>query len=408
MRNVMLAARNLLRHKRKTFAVLSSLVIGLAGMVVFQGFLGETMRGFRDSMILSGLGHLEVAGREGYFEDGEYDPYGYALEGSEAISARLGSEPGVAAVFPQAGFIAVAGLGEVSTTLLVRAYPANRMHLSPLKAEAKAPIDRFTLGALVAGTPIRDGERDRLVLGEASARILGAKVGDALTMMTVLPGGRLAGRDFTVCAIFAAAGGDKTFAYTDYASAADFLGIAGPPVLDILLKDVSYTGEVERSLPEGVAYRGWKDLATLYVQVNSMLNGFLSFIRSVILLVTLFILANATNRNVLERMREWGTLRAMGTRRRDILLIVVLEGCLQGLAGASLGIVLGFAVAGLIDVAGGLGYSNGIQSYSIMVRPGLDSVWLNLVPAILVAGLASILPGIRALRPTPAECLRQA
>ncbi len=38
MRNFMIASRNLLRHKRKTLVVLSSLVIGLAGMVVFQGF----------------------------------------------------------------------------------------------------------------------------------------------------------------------------------------------------------------------------------------------------------------------------------------------------------------------------------------------------------------------------------
>lgn len=408
MRNFMIASRNLLRHKRKTLVVLSSLVIGLAGMVVFQGFLGETMRGFRDATILSGLGHLEVAGRQGYFEDGEYDPGDYPLKDSEALSAGLIGEPGVAAVFPSAGFIAVAGFGEASTTLLVRAYPAGRMYFSPLKAEAKAPIDRFTLGALVAGSPIKGGERDRIILGEASARILGVKVGDVLTAMTALPGARLAGRDFTVSAIFVAPGQDKTFAYTDYASAADFLGLAGPPVLHILLKDIDYTAGVERSLPEGTAYRGWKDLASLYVQVNSMLNSFLKFIRSVILLVTLFILANSMNRIVLERMREWGTLRAMGTKRRDVMMIVLLEGCLQGAAGAALGIGLGFAVAGIIDIAGGLPYSSGIQSYSIMVRPGIDSVWLNLFPAILVAGLASILPGIRALRLTPAECLRQA
>ena len=65
MKNLLIASRNLLRHKRKTLVVLSGLVFGLAGMVVFQGFLGESMRGFRDSDILSGLGHLEVAGRRG-------------------------------------------------------------------------------------------------------------------------------------------------------------------------------------------------------------------------------------------------------------------------------------------------------------------------------------------------------
>ena len=200
---------------------------------------------------------------------------------------------------------------------------------------------------------------------------------------------------------------DKSFAYTDYRSAADFVGISEPPVLNVLLKDIAYTDAVARSLPQGIAYRGWKDLATLYVQVNSMLNSFLAFIRAVILVVTLFILANSMNRIVRERMREWGTLRAMGTKKGSIMAIVLLEGCLQGAAGGALGLLLGFAVAGAINAAGGLPYTAGDQSVAILVKPGLDSVWLNLVPATLVAGLASIFPGLRAIRLSPAECLRQ-
>jgi putative ABC transport system permease protein len=407
VRNLLIASRNLLRHTRKTFVVLSGLVIGLAGMVVFQGFLGEMMRVFRDGTILSGLGHLQLAGGEGYFEDGEYDPYGYVLKDSAVLAARIGREPGVAAAFPSVGFIAVAGFGDISTSLLVRGYPPERMYFSPAKAVAQAPIDRFTLGALVAGAPIEKGERDRLVLGESSARILGARIGDVITAMTVLPGGRLAGRDLTVSAIFAAPGLDGTFAFMDYDSASDFIGIAGPPVLDVLLKDISSTDEIERSLPKEIAHRGWKDLATLYVQVNTILSSFLNFIRAIILLVTLFILANSMNRIVRERMREWGTLRAMGTRRKDILLIVVLEGCLQGMVGSALGIALGFAVAGVIDAVGGLHFSSGAQTYLIMVHPGIASIWLNLIPATLAAGLVSILPGVKALRLTPAECLRQ-
>ncbi len=178
MRNLLIASRNILRHKRKTLVVLSGLVFGLAGMVVFQGFLGESMRGFRDSMILSGLGHLEVAGGEGYFEDGAFDPYAYPLKDAEALSARIEARTGVAAVFPSAGFIAVAGLGDASTTLLVRAFPPERMRFALPRRVAAAPGDRFSLGTLVAGRPIEAGERDGLVLGEGAARILGAKVGD--------------------------------------------------------------------------------------------------------------------------------------------------------------------------------------------------------------------------------------
>ena len=90
-------------------------------------------------------------------------------------------------------------------------------------------------------------------------------------------------------------------------------------------------------LPHGVAVRTWHDLATYFVQVNTMFGGFLNVIRAIILLVTLFILANTMNRIVRERMREWGTLRAVGTKKSTVLLLVVLEGCFLGVVGSRAG-----------------------------------------------------------------------
>jgi putative ABC transport system permease protein len=406
VRILLLAIRNLVRHKRKTFVTLLALILGLAGMVVFQGFLTQAMDGFRDSMILSGLGHVEVAGESGYFEDGETNPYSYPWKNFSQVSEVLKSHPGVRAVIPSVGFLAVAGLGEASTTLQIKGYPADRMYFAQGTGIARPPLDRFNLGDWKEGTRLSPADRDRLILGETAARILGAKVGDTLTLMTPLPGNRLVGRDFTVAGIYRSPYTEKFVAYTDETTAMAVTGLTVPPVLSILIDSLDHVDAVVRSLPPGTAFRTYQDLATLWVQVNSLLNSFLVFIRTVILLVTLFILANAMNRVVLERMTEWGTLRALGTSKADILSIVLVEGCLQGVAGAVLGIALGFAVAGLIDVSGGLPYPNGAQTSIIFVVPTLESVWSNLVPAALVAALASLFPGLRAVRLTPTECLR--
>ena len=282
------------------------------------------------------------------------------------------------------------------------------MYFAPGSGVVTPPTDRFNLGTLVAGSAVKPGDRNRLVIGEAAARVLGAKVGDVVTLMAILPGGNLEGQDFTISGIFSSPGRDKSFAYTDYPTAEDFIRMQTPPVLMIIARGVTAVAAIAASLPRGVAYRTWKDLAQLYVQVSTILGSFLTVIRAIILLVTLFILANSMNRAVLERMREWGTLRAMGTKKHDILSVILWEGCLQGLLGAAAGIALGFLVSAVIDAAGGLTYHNGAQAYAIMVRPGLDSVWLNLIPAVLTAGLAALLPGIRAVRLTPSECLREA
>lgn len=408
MKNIVMAWRSILRHARRTIVTVSALVVGLAGLVVFQGFLGQMMQGFRDGMILSGIGHVQVAASSKYFVDGEFNPFPYGLQNAAEVASALTKEPGVAAVFPSTGFVAVAGIGEQSATLLVKAYPPDRTYFSSGSGVVTPPSDKFNLGALVAGVGLNAGERDKLVLGETAARVLGAKVGDVLTLMAILPGGNLEGRDFTVSGIFSSPGLDKSFAYTDYAMASAFIRMPQPPVLIALARNISAVPRIADSLPPGVAHRTWRDLATLYVQVSRILGSFLTVIRVIILLVTLFILANSMNRSVLERMREWGTLRAIGTKKRDVLSLILWEGGLLGLLGALAGTALGFIISWIIDASGGLSYHSGAQSYAIMVRPGLDSVWLSIIPAVLTAGLAALLPGIRAIRLTPSRCLREA
>ena len=407
MKTIAMAWRNLFRQKRRTLITLSALIIGLCGLVIFQGYIGSLMRGFRDSTIRSGIGHLQIAASAGYFEDGEFNPFAFQVKDAAHIVAGIGKEPDVQAVFPSTGFTAVAGMGEKSVTLLMKGYPAERMYFTPAAGASTAPQDRFTLGTLTAGALAAPGQGDRIVLGQTAARILGATPGSVITLMAVLADGGLNGRDFTVSGIYRSPGRDKIFAFTDFDTAMDFTRLTAAPVIHVLTKDVQSAGAVAARLPPGLAVRTWHDLATYFVQVNTMFGGFLSVIRSIILLVTLFILANTMNRIVRERMREWGTLRAVGTRKSTVLLLVVLEGFFLGIVGAALGIALGFGLSFLINQAGGLPFVTDGQRLTIKILMSGQSVWLNLIPAAIVGALASLLPGLRAVRLTPSECLRQ-
>ena len=61
MKTIAMAWRNLLRQKRRTLLTLSALIVGLCGVVIFQGYITSLMTGFRDSTIRSGIGHLQIA-----------------------------------------------------------------------------------------------------------------------------------------------------------------------------------------------------------------------------------------------------------------------------------------------------------------------------------------------------------
>jgi putative ABC transport system permease protein len=407
MKTIAMAWRNVLRQKRRTLITLSALIIGLCGVVVFQGYIASLMKNFRDSTIRAGIGHLQIAEAPAYFEDGEFNPYAYALKDSKQLLDGLSGKPGVLAAFPSTGFTSIAGMGEKSVTLLVKGYPPERMFFAPAAGQVVPPSDRFGLGTLLSGTPPQAGERDRIILGETAARILGAGPGSVVTLMAVLPSGGLNGRDFTVEGIYRSLGRDKIFAFTDYATALDFTGMSGAAVIHVLAKNVADTNGIAARLPRGLTVHTWHDLATYFVQVNTMFSGFLNVIRAIILLVTLFIMANTMNRIVLERMREWGTLRAMGMKKKSVLLLVVLEGCFQGIVGAAIGVALGFGVSALLNVHGGVPFT--VDGQKVMVRLLLSgqSVWWNLALAGVFAAAASFLPGLRAVRLTPSECLRQ-
>ncbi len=407
MKTIIMAWRNLLRQKRRTLITLSALIAGLCGVVVFQGYITSLMRSFRDSTIRSGIGHLQIARSPEYFQDGEFNPYAYALKDDEKLISGLADQPGVLAAFPSTGFTAIAGKGDKSATLLVKAYPAERMFFAPARGRVSPPADRFGLGTLLAGSPPSAGEKDRLVLGETAARILGVTPGAVVTLMAVLPDGGLNGRDFTVDAVYKAPGRDKIFAFTDYATAVDFTGIQGAAVVHVLAKDIRAVPSLAASVPADHAVRTWHDLATYFVQVNTMFTGFLNVIRAIILLVTLFIMGNTMNRIVREWMREWGTLRAMGMKKKSILLLVILEGCFQGIVGAALGILLGFGVSALLNLGGGIPFMADGQRVMVKLLPSGQSIWWNLILAGLFAAVASFLPGLRAVKLTPSECLRQ-
>lgn len=408
MKTIAMAWRNLLRQKRRTLITLSALIVGVCGLVVFQGYITSLMRSFRDKTIQAGIGHLQIARSASYFEDGEFNPYAYALKDSEELLLNLSEQPGVLAAFPSTGFTSIAGKGEKSVTLLVKGYPAERMFFAPSEGRVVPPADRFGLGTLLSGSPPSPRNRDCIVLGETAARILDAWPGSVITLMAVLPDGGLNGRDFTVDAVYRDPGRDKVFAFTDYDTAVAFTGIAGPAVVHVLARDVGAVDSIAAQIPPGFVVRTWHDLATYFVQANTMFSGFLGVIRAIILLITLFIMANTMNRIVRERMREFGTLRALGMKKHSVLLLVVLEGCFQGIVGAAIGILLGFGVSELLNLHGGVPvpFASGGQRVIMKILLSGQPIW-NLIPAGLFAGAASFLPGLRAVRLTPSECLRQ-
>jgi ABC-type lipoprotein release transport system permease subunit len=114
---------------------------------------------------------------------------------------------------------------------------------------------------------------------------------------------------------------------------------------------------------------------------------------------------------VFERTREIGILAAMGLKRRETVVLFVLEGILIGLLGALVGTLLGGLVSAYL---GRVGFPWSASDYSdltammgdrIYFRLGMDKVLGRALTVAVVAALASLYPAWQASKREPAEAL---
>jgi macrolide transport system ATP-binding/permease protein len=126
----------------------------------------------------------------------------------------------------------------------------------------------------------------------------------------------------------------------------------------------------------------------------------------VALLLACLGIANTMYSAVLERTKEIGVLKALGARRRDVLLIFVAEAAVIGLAGGLVGTLIAVGLGRLGNAAvdritqsvAGTGFD--------VFRTDFAVVALGLVLAIVLSTGSGVLPALRAARQDPSRALR--
>ena len=124
--------------------------------------------------------------------------------------------------------------------------------------------------------------------------------------------------------------------------------------------------------------------------------------------MVVFGITNTMTMAIFERTREIGTVMALGTRRRGVVAMFVLEGFVLGVLGALAGLALGVVLAKAISAIGiqlppPPGSTRGF-TVQIFVVPAVLAQAAQL--SIIAATLASLYPAWRAARVNVVEALR--
>lgn len=398
-----LALRSLGRHRRRSALTLAAITLG-CGIVVFSWSFGAGIIGWITRFAVEARTGAVQIHADGHLDAAAANPLKLDLPDPDALTAELSGVPGVVAVAPRIRFTGLATTGALSSILL----------LDAIEPDAEREVCPDRIGALVAGEPLRAEGPRAIVVGSELASSLSLKVGDSLTIAASTREGAQNALDFTVVGITKGAGPveSKRVAITRLQDARELLAMQGRATeLAIKVVDAGDLGELLPHLRAAVGpghdVQPWTELNPFLRDMVARVRIIISGVSVVLFAVVVLGVANTLLMSIFERVREIGTLLAVGMRRRRVLALFLLEAAILSAVGAALGVALGGAVA-LAAAARGIDFTPPGASASSVITPVISPVVVLAVLFAAVVGAvgAAFVPARRASRLDPVEALR--
>jgi len=382
---------------------LMAIIAGVVGLILSGGFVYDIFAQLGEVLIHSQTGHLQIT-RAGYFERGARSPEKFLIHDAEKIRAKVASVAGVEDVM---GRLYFAGL-------------INNGHSDlPIVGEGIEPVREAKLGSglvITAGRKLEKNDVNGMLLGQDLARALKLKPGDWANLVINTPEGALNSLEFQVVGTF------QTFS-KDYdaralriplAAAQDLLATPGINTLVVALKHTSDTERVSALLKANfrgasLDVKNWIELNDFYAKTVEMYDAQFGVLRMIILLMVLLSVANSVNMSIFERVGEFGTMMALGNRKRRVFSLIMAENTLIAVAGAGLGVILGMILALIISAIG----------IPMPPPPNADLSYIahiRIVPSVIASAFlvgfidtiaAAILPAARVQRIPVVDALRE-
>ena len=337
------AVRNTLRNRRRSLVTVAIAAIGTAAILLAGGFALSVYLALAQAAART-TGHL-IVGTPSQFSRDEETPLQYGLDNPQALARRLLDDPDVRQVLPRVSFSGLISNGEKSTVML-----ASGVDPDPEFA-VKGPFL-----AMVSGEVLGSGaDKAEVMLGEGLAKSLKASPGSSLTLIATTTDGAMNALDVVVKGVFSygVPDIDARLVYTDVATAQRLLNTKRVTTLGVFLKDMESTASsrarIEGSSP-GLQVQTWLDQAVFYQSVRALYNRIFGALGLIIGVIVVFVVANAMAMSIVERTREIGMLRALGTQPSQLTLTLALEGMVLGSVGAAVGAITAAAVSLLLYV----------------------------------------------------------
>lgn len=398
-----IAFRNIFRQKRRTILTALAMIVGFTLSSLFIGWSDGIYSDIISTFTRNRIGHIQVHA-EGYRER----PSIYkTISDYEPIGETIHNVSGVEAWTPRVYAAGLGSVGEKSTAVQVVGVDVTRENMT-------TELDQ----KVIKGRLFTENALHETVIGNKLAKILKADVGDDFVIFSQAADGSLANDLYKIVGITESGDDitDRITCYLNLAATQELFVLDGRiHEIVVIVKNINQVGRITDKIignlnNAALEVAPWQEVAKSFYNAMKTDQQGDAIGRFVILFIVAMGVLNTVLMSVLERTREYGLMKAVGTTPLQIFYLVICEVAIIALASIVIGAILGTFFNYLLSVYGitlpeEMTYG-GMKFGTMHAEVNLRSLMIPTMTVFCSAMLVSLYPAIKAARILPARAMR--
>jgi putative ABC transport system permease protein len=395
-----IALRNVMRNKRRSLLSLLIILSGVAILFLVNGYKSYVYSGMGLQAIIQ-YGDFQIAKPE-FWQQNMDQNYLLADKEINSITEILKKDKNVKEFTSEISFSGVLGTEKRSTIISGTGVIPGSTRCQNL--------------TIKEGTNLFENDKDQVLIGQGIIKKLNLKIGEWVNLMVTTGDGAYNAGSLQVAGSFSTGNtdADNYYIILPLSFAQGLLNTNGIDKIIVYLNDsnkyihaISFIKKQLNREKVNIKIKSWLDLASLYKEVRGMFDLIFLFLSIVIFILVFLSIFEIMSMSFFERMKEIGTIRAIGTKWNQVLWLLIQEALILGCFGGILGILTGWGLGFFINQLGITYYPPTIsQPIPLGIELSFSNCYFPLGIVIFSAVLSALNPAIKASRLNVVEMFR--
>jgi len=408
-----IAFRNLLRYKRRTLLTSILITFGIVLVILFSALAGSFKNMMIGQITDSNLAQMQIH-KKGYVSSIDTMPLNLTLDAKryKKIEQLLSSNDEIKAWAPR---------------IKLNAMLSNFMDTTNIRLNAISPEKEIVVCPDVGSRMTFDKKREpgvllnqgEVIIPEKLAKGMKLKIGDPVVLVANNKDGSVNGLNFKIAGIIESILGPQgKEGYMHIKDARELLRMDKPEMIEVAIRLHDFDklekvyNSVSSKLADFINKKGkpefeihtWEKLSP-FSNISKMIDFMTITMKIIMIAIVLISILNVMMMSVYERVREIGTMSAIGTSPGKIMSLFLAEGLIMGLISTIVGNIIGLSCIFVLNIYK-ISFAFGRQD-NILLSPSVNIMELLWVSGIVlfISIFASFQPAYKASRMEPVDAL---